>query len=69
MNKTIQDVPSSSLMVAGIPELGILRYRLVSPVVDFGTGTLTSNMVNVTHRLYSAKSNAGPVISPGKKKT
>lgn len=68
-NPTNQNVPSASFIVAGSPERGIFRRRLVPPVVDFGSGTLTSNIVNVTHRLYSAKSKAGPVISEGKKKT
>ena len=68
-NATSHNEPSASFMVAGIPEWGILRRRLVPPVVDLGSGTLTSNMVNVTHRLYSAKSKAGPVIRQGKKNT
>jgi len=62
-----QNVPSTSLSVAGIPDRGILRRRFVPPVLE--SGTLTSNMVNVTHRLYSAKSKVGPVINPGKKNT
>lgn len=60
-------VPSTSLNVAGHPECGIFRFRW-EPVDDFGSGTLTSNIVNVTHLLYSAKSNDGPTNSPGKKK-
>lgn len=68
-NATSHNVPSMSFMVAGMPEWGILRRRFVPPVVDLGSGTLTSNIVNVTHRLYSAKSNEGPVMSPGKKNT
>src|ERR1700731_1498204 len=68
-NAISQNVPSASLIVAGVPERGIFRRRLVPPVADLGSGTLTSNMVKVTHLLYSAKSNDGPVISPGKKKT
>jgi hypothetical protein len=63
-----QKVPSANLIVAGIPDFGIFRRRIVAPVEEF-VGTLTSNMVNVTHLLYSAKSNDGPVINPGKKKT
>lgn len=65
MYATNQDVPSMSLRVAGMPDRGILRRRFVPPVLE--SGTLTSNMVSVTHRLYSAKSNVGPVRRPGKK--
>jgi hypothetical protein len=67
-NRASQIVPSSNFNVAGQPECGIFRRRL-EPDDDFGSGTLMSNIVNVTHLLYSAKSNDGPTSKPGKKKT
>jgi len=67
-NSASHIVPSTNFIVAGRPDRGIF-LRLLVPLEDFGSGTLTSNMVNVTHRLYSAKSKDGPTIKLGKKKT